>query len=225
MNCVTHVPGHAESVAQRLVERYRFTAPPAESQTPAQARTGPEPGSGHSTACPQSMSLLPRTPSSRGLRPRTAALRSSQRGAGFARLPRPIRQPRSATPRKVSPRCPDRSVTHVPGCTDTILISIDDKPDWSMKKARLLHEFMHAQRGWLLGGDSHAVDDCTHAWIWAETIHSMLIPCEVDGNVTCAQFQAMLNEYESFADACGPTAAECVIDAPPPCCVTWIGVK
>lgn len=109
--------------------------------------------------------------------------------------------------------------------SDTILISIDDHPDWSMKKARLLHEFMHAQRGWLLGGDSHAVDACTHAWIWAETIHSMLIPCDIDGNVTCAQFQAMLNEYEAFAEDCGPTAAGCVISSPPPCCVTWIGAK
>ena len=38
--------------------------------------------------CPQVTSLLPRTPSSRGLCPRTAALRLSLLGAGFARLPR-----------------------------------------------------------------------------------------------------------------------------------------
>ena len=37
---------------------------------------------------PQVMSLLPQTPTSRGLRPRTAALRLSLLGAGFARLPR-----------------------------------------------------------------------------------------------------------------------------------------
>jgi hypothetical protein len=68
----------------------------------------------------------PQTPPP-GALPRTAALRLSLPGAGFARLPRneglrPSDSPvgRASWPRrtgKVLPMCPDRSVTHVPGCT------------------------------------------------------------------------------------------------------------
>jgi len=100
----------------------------------------------------------------------------------------------------------------------TILISAGDSPDRSQAKARLYHEFMHAKRGWQQGGGSHAVDDCTHAGFWADTIHFMIIPCEVDGGVSCAQFKTMLSRYNYYAARCGSGAPACVISAPPPCC-------
>ena len=65
----------------------------------------------------------PWTPSSRRLRPRNAALRLSLLWAGFARLPQdgglPPAPPDQGPPGNPNllPMSPDRSVTHVPGCT------------------------------------------------------------------------------------------------------------
>jgi len=114
MTGVTHVPGHVESAAQRSASRCRYAAPPARKRAEERARTGRRLGWRRRRASPQVTSLLPRTPSSRGLRPRTAALRSSQRGAGFAWLPRPDSRPRTPASSKchlgarteVLPRCP-----------------------------------------------------------------------------------------------------------------------
>lgn len=102
--------------------------------------------------------------------------------------------------------------------SDTILIYAGDSPDRSQAKARLYHEFMHAKRGWQLGGGAYAVDPCGHAGIWADTIHFMLIPCDIDRDVTCAQFRTMLRIYKGYAAMCGPGAPACVISSPPLCC-------